>query len=214
MIIRINRQIKNNKKVYHMLKNKKIDKKHINFKEYQRTLLDLGINENQFLKESENDVFAKLASRHLSIKASRQGAFDEKCLLNNINKVIKNYGTEIKILPNNKFFPSKQGKIEDKKLRYSTLKSFDARIIGKIKGWIFIKFVYGNGGHQDNVFNELNEYCEWCVKFGKEELYIGLIETNLIDEFDRLKKKYQYTKNILLCDHRELQKFIIANSYS
>ena len=82
---------------------------------------------------------------------------------------------------------AKLGKIVNK-LEYDTqnlqkhdcLKSFDAKISGKCKGWLFAKMTYDSGGHQDNVFEETYQMCEWFVKYGiKEELYVILIDTNL-----------------------------------
>ena len=32
-----------------------------------------------------------------------------------------------------------------------SLKSFDAKLSGLVKGWVFAKVAFGKGGHQDNV---------------------------------------------------------------
>ena len=53
------------------------------------------------------------------------------------------------------------------------LKSFDAKLSGKVKGWVFAKVAYGKGGHQDNVFAEAHEFGEWVEKHGSpDKLYI------------------------------------------
>ena len=68
------------------------------------------------------------------------------------------------------------------------LKSFDGKITGLISGWIFAKIVIGSGGHQDNVFEEANNLCEWIIKFSDiNDIYIILIDTDLKIKFDKLK---------------------------
>jgi hypothetical protein len=57
------------------------------------------------------------------------------------------------------------------------LKSFDAKI------------VIGNGGHQDNVFEETCNFCEWVLNFGdKNDIYIVLIDTNLKIKFESIHR--------------------------
>lgn len=96
------------------------------------------------------------------------------------------------------------------------LKSFDGIIEGKIKGWIFAKVVFGSGGHQDNVFEEANNLCEWICKYKKNnnELFVLLIDTNLIDKFNLLKNKFNTIKNIIIVNTNEFQKYIIENYYN
>lgn len=62
------------------------------------------------------------------------------------------------------------------------LKSFDVKINGKIAGWVFAKIVIGNGGHQDNVFEET------CNFGDKNDIYIVLIDTNLKIKFESIHR--------------------------
>lgn len=71
------------------------------------------------------------------------------------------------------FRPTKDGSIIDDKAmkllqnkKSDCLKSFDGKISGKIDGWIFAKVVIGNGGHQDNVFEEADVFCKWIQEYG------------------------------------------------
>ena len=92
------------------------------------------------------------------------------------------------------------------------MKSFDARISGKVNGWVFAKVAYGNGGHQDNVFIEAHEFGEWAQKYGKEnEIYVLLIDTDLITQFKELKEKFNQS-NIWICNHFEFQKKLLDSA--
>ena len=69
-----------------------------------------------------------------------------------------------------------------------------------------------NGGHQDNVFEELYTFCEWIIKYSKnDDKYIILLDTNLIEKSNGLKKKYNEYKNIIIGNHVEIQKYFIDN---
>lgn len=71
--IRIVRQNNNNKIVYESLIKGYFDVKHINVKEYKRTLFDLEITETEFLTKCKEDhLFAKLTARHISKKTPTQ----------------------------------------------------------------------------------------------------------------------------------------------
>ena len=87
-----------------------------------------------------------------------------------------------------------------KNIKDKTLKSFDAKISGVINGFMFAKIVYGSGGHQDNVFEEANNLCEWIVKFHKnnELLFVLIIDTDLLIKFNKLKDYYKDIKNIII----------------
>jgi hypothetical protein len=99
------------------------------------------------------------------------------------------------------------------KIDKKSLKSFDAKISGNINGFIFAKIVYGNGGHQDNVFEEANNLCEWIIKFHKNEdtTFILIIDTDLITKINKLIDKYKHINNIIISNHYDFQKFIISN---
>ena len=68
---------------------------------------------------------------------------------------------------------------------------------------MFAKIVYGNGGHQDNVFEEANNLCEWIIKFHKN--------TDLLIKFNKLKENYKEINNIIISNHFDFQNYIISN---
>ena len=80
---------------------------------------------------------------------------------------------------------------------------------GKMNGWIFAKVCMGSGGHQDNVFHEAVQYCDWVKEYGKkDEIYVALIDTDL-DWFATIKETYKRQENILIVDHIEFQEWMI-----
>ena len=76
---------------------------------------------------------------------------------------------------------------------------------------MFAKVAFGKGGHQDNVFSEVNEFGEWVEKHGtSDELYIILIDTDLTREFKALKVKFNYERSkTIVCNHVEFQRCLI-----
>jgi vacuolar-type H+-ATPase subunit F/Vma7 len=77
---------------------------------------------------------------------------------------------------------------------------------------IFAKIVIGSGGHQDNVFEEASTLCEWIIKFSdKNDIYIILIDTDLLHKFDRLKENYSNIDNLIIGNHIEIQQYFIDN---
>jgi len=85
----------------------------------------------------------------------------------------------------------------------------DAKISGKINGWIFAKVCMGSGGHQDNVFHEAVQYCDWAKEYGNDdEIYVALIDTDL-DWFATIKDTYKKHKNILIVNHVEFQEWML-----
>ena len=219
--LRSERQENNNKKVLEALLNPAMTEKQlkpvINTKELERTLASLGFTYDQFiLKCREDRAFAVLAASHISMDASRQGAKDENVVLQACNETTKKFGIEIANIPNTEARPSKCGKIlskdEYKKSglkKNDCLKSFDGRITGKVSGWIFAKITYLDGGHQGNVFEEAHCMGEWFVKYGQpEEIYVLLIDTDLIAQFNELRERY-HKNNVLVVNHVEFQHYLI-----
>lgn len=226
--IRKTRQYNNNNTVFQIIKNNNLDDfyKNINEKELIRLLEEFNISFDDFWdKCRECDLSIKLLSRILSKKSSRQGSKDELKQIDICNFIAKKCGVKITYLSNVAFRPTKEGKIysndEIKKLKIKKddcLKSFDASISGKFQGYITAKVVYGNGGHQDNVFIEMYQVAEWWLKYKKDdvkelEYLIILVDTNLTEKFNTIKNKYKKIKNIKVFNHYEFQKYLI-NVYS
>ena len=146
---------------------------------------------------------------------------DESYILDVCNKTANTLGIQITNLSTTASIPTKCGKILNGP-EYKTrgmkkndcLKSFDARITGRINGWIFAKITVSSGGHQDNVFEEAHIMGEWFVKYGHpDELYVLLIDTNLASQFSTIKTKY-HGKNILVVNHVEFQQYLLDNCSS
>jgi hypothetical protein len=197
--------------------------KDINIEEYKRILLELStinITENDLLNECKKSIILTyiLAGR-IAINASRQGIKDEIIQLDTLNITSSKLGINIEKLSPNLYRPTKYGEIlinsEIKKRNINLsdcLKSFDAKITGKITGWIFAKIVIGSGGHQDNVFEEAYNLCEWINNFSnKTDIYIILIDTDLIIKYNNLKEKYKNIHNLIIGNHIYIQQYLIDN---
>jgi hypothetical protein len=223
MSIRVNRQNENI-----MLANTSIIKKdltkNINKEEYKRVLQELqrvNISEDELLDECKNNIITTtLLAGRVSINASRQGSKDEQLQLEVCSKTFLKCGIILNNLSSTSYRPTKNGKIVDNKemkkgfKKEDCLKSFDAKLSGKVNGWVFAKIVIGSGGHQDNVFEEAYTFCDWVVKYGNEtELYIILLDTNLIEKLNDLIVKYKEKPNLLIGNHINVQQFIIDKYY-
>jgi len=201
---------------------KKLDKKtvmqHSNNNELERVLSSTNLSLETLLEQcAQNDVMNILLSGRISKKASRQGTKDEEEQLQICNIHSQKYGIQLQKLNTTDFRPKKTGEIlsktEMKKRgvqKDDCLKSFDARITGKMYAWVFAKVVFGTGGHQDNVFEEADQLCKWVETYHQNEdtKYIFLIDTDLQDKWDVLKTKYQEIKNIMITNHHIFQKYI------
>lgn len=219
--IREERQKINNTHVYDIIKAKNLTelRKHSNIKELNRILIDYDISLEDLVEEcNKNDLLAKMTSRHISINATRQGSKDETVQLKTCNITSSKFKININQLPNDALRPCKDGTIVSKEQfklisdKNSCLKSFDAEITGILQGYIFAKVVYGNGGHQDNVFEEAYTFADWVSNFGNPELlYVLLIDTDLTTKFEQLKIKATEQKNLLVVNHIEFQQYIIDN---
>lgn len=195
----------------------------INIEEYKRVLIELlnyNITENELLNECKTNIILKsiLAGR-IAINASRQGIKDEVIQIETLNITSSKLGINIIKLSPNLYRPTKLGEIlintEIKKRNINLsdcLKSFDAKITGKISGWIFAKIVIGSGGHQDNVFEEASNLCEWIIKYNYiGKIFIILIDTDLKNKFDFIKNKYSNIDNLIIGNHIEIQQYFIDN---
>jgi hypothetical protein len=229
--IRAVRQDNNNKTVYEILtKNETLTKndqknlyKNINCKEYKRTLADLELTEAEFILKCKDPFFAKITARHISKNATRQGSKDETEQLRTCNITAEKCGIFIKNLTATELRPTKDGLIVSKKemtmkkiKKDCCLKSFDGEISGKLNGFVAAKVAYGSGGHQDNVFEEIDAYGSWwkTYKSQTEATLIILIDTDLMTKFTRLKEKYESEKNVMVFNHVQFQQYMIDTYYT
>ncbi len=223
--IRKDRQDNNNKIVYQALKdnNKKLLNSNINLLEYERTLELLEISEEVFIEKCRvDDLFCKLSASKIAKKSSRQGSKDEMEQINTCNLTAQKCGLIVSNLSATELRPTKDGSIISKKemkqkniQKDCCLKSFDGKISGKVNGYISAKVAYGAGGHQDNVFEEMDTIAEWWKKYksGTEEILVILIDTDLKTKFDRLNDKYLSFDNIFVFNHIDFQQYMIHNYY-
>lgn len=219
--LRSERQRLNNITVYELIQAKKYKelKAYINIKEAERVLNELkedGIKDWDDLMEqcSANKILCRVLSGRIAKLASRQGSKDEELQIKTCGITATKCGITIKNLSATAYRPTKDGKIITAKqakgiCKTKCLKSMDAKITGKIKGWIFAKVCMGSGGHQDNVFHEAVQYCDWAKSFGKKDhIYVALIDTNL-PWFKTLQQTYNKHKNIMVVNHVEFQEWMI-----
>lgn len=223
--IRKNRQQDNDTKVYNGIQTGEIDLSNINKSALERICELLGKKKEELFNRYDiddfhqlQDDFHQLLAMCLSKKSSRQGSKDEKIQLEVCNEISRQYGIYIENLPNDSLRPTKDGVILSKKkmtvlgiTKDNCLKSFDGKISGNINGYISAKVSYGGGGHQDNVFGEMDDLSNWwkTYKSDMDEILIVLIDTDLITKLNILKKKYDNVKNIMICNHIEFQQYII-----
>lgn len=224
--LRMERQKYNNQLIVNSIKNndEKSFYKNINRKEYDRLLTTLEISHLELWKKCQNDIlFSKLVASNISKKASRQGSKDEFTQINICNQIAQKIKIKIEILNKTAYRPTKDGKIisfEEMKKENITkdkcLKSFDAKISGKINGWISAKITFGSGGHQDNVFEEEDTLCLWWKKYIKniDLKLVILIDTNLKNQIKTLKEKYNNCDNILITNHYHFQEYLVSNYIS
>ena len=228
---RSERQRVNNLLVFDALKEKNILKlkENINTNELDRVKdelreLDIGLDLTSDEKVykylfSQGDVFHKILSGRISKLASRQGSKDEELQIKTCNITASKYGVHIENLSATAFRALKNEKqiITNEQIKNNNvqkcdcLKSFDGKISGKINGWICAKVCFGSGGHQDNVFAEIYHYCDWVEKYKQDdnEIFVMLVDTDLLKLLNELKEKTKHIKNLYIFDHIEFQKYII-----
>lgn len=186
-----------------------------NIKAVDRMLDELEFSYDDLLTECSNSlVFSKIVAISISKTASRQGKKDESFVIDGIAEEMSKYNYKICSCGVNEFRPCKNGEILTKKefseqslnKDIDALKSIDGIFDGPKSGYIFAKIVIGDGGHQDNVLHEMNQYIEWATKFGqKDKIYVMLIDGK---EFPSLKEKQ--TDNIWVVNHVEFQERLIG----
>ena len=191
----------------------------INFKSLDRLAKQLNTDRNYLYEKCKSDYEYALTLAHgCSILSSRQGSKDETFVLDEINKASSAYGIYIQSLNNQDLRPTKDGRLLNKtefkvsKLsKLDCLKSVDGVINGKVEGYIFAKIVFGEGGHQDNVFHEAAQFGDWARKYAKEDkIYVILVDSDLQNKYNELKEKYD-SDNVWVVNHIEFQQRLGIN---
>jgi len=184
----------------------------INPKELERLQEDMGKTFEEIIKEcSENEMSMTLFTRLIAKKPSRQGTKDESIQIAVCAQAAQSNGIIIKQLGNKKIRPAKNGRIltladikNEGIAKNDCLKSFDAHISGRLTGFIAAKVVFGAGGHQDNVFEELETLGDWWLKHKHHGVLILLVDTDLTEKLNVLKRKFNGA--VLVANHYDLQK--------
>ena len=216
--VRYVRQVKTNKGLAELLVHTenftdKDLKSLINFKSLDRLADLLECDRDYLYEKCKSDYEYALTLAHgCTILASRQGLKDETFVLDEINKVSRGFGIYVQSLNNQDLRPTKDGQILNKRefkksgiSKLDCLKSIDGVINGEVEGYIFAKIVFGEGGHQDNVFHEAAQFGDWAKQFGKEDkIYVLLIDTDLQKKYNELKEKYD-SGNVWVANHIEFQ---------
>ncbi len=205
---RNDRQEYNNNLAYDTIKKnpKNPSINNINEKALQRLLIYTNYkNLDEFIKDKDNyeDNIIKILSLYIAKNASRQGSIDENLQLENINK-LQEYN--ISIIKDGKQKPIKGGGIRiGGKKQTDELKTIDFLINYKQDeiGYITAKVTSGNGGHQDNVLDEIIQFCEWAMiqlQNDNKKVYIVLYDSvNISKLYNDIKQKYK-NSNIILTD--------------
>jgi len=207
------RQEHNNKIAYEAIKSnpKKPNDNNINEKALDRLLTYTNYNDlDELIKDKNNheEIIIKISSLYIAKNASRQGTKDEDLQLENINK-LQEY--DITIIKDGKQKPIKGGGIRKSgKKQADELKSIDFVIKFKNEeiGYITAKVTSGGGGHQDNVLDEITQFCDWSLiqqQNDKQKVYIVLYDSlNTSKLFNDIKKKYKNT-NLILTDTKKFK---------
>jgi len=207
------RQEHNNKIAYEAIKSnpKKPNDNNINEKALDRLLTYTNYNDlDELIKDKNNheEIIIKISSLYIAKNASRQGTKDEDLQLENINK-LQEY--DITIIKDGKQKPIKGGGIRKSgKKQADELKSIDFVIKFKNEeiGYITAKVTSGGGGHQDNVLDEITQFCDWSLiqqQNDKQKVYIVLYDSlNTSKLFNDIKKQYKNT-NLILTDTKKFK---------
>ena len=188
-------------------------KKLINFKSLDRLAELLQTDRESIYEKCKADYEYALTVAHgTSILASRQGSKDESFVIEEIDKHTSKIGVYVKALNNQDLRPTKDGKLLTKNefeksglSKLDCLKSLDGVINGAVTGYIFAKIVFGEGGHQDNVFHEASQFGDWAKEYGDtDKVYVILIDTDLQNKYNELKEKYD-SANVWVVNHIEFQ---------
>jgi hypothetical protein len=214
---RQSRQDTNNKVAYDTIKNKKINpnNKNINKEALNRLLAYTNYNDlSELIKDknnSENNIML-LISLYIAKNASRQGTKDECLQLENIN-VLQEYN--VIIVKDGKLRPIKTGGFSKSGKHINTLKSIDFIIKHNKEdiGYITAKVTSGGGGHQDNVLDEIIQFCEWTkiqLINNCNIVYVVLYDSmNTSILFNDITKKYNYP-NLILTNSENFKKDFIC----
>lgn len=187
-----------------------------NIKAVDRLLIELEIDYDDFLTECSNSIiYSKTVAVAIAKNATRQGKKDEAFIIDGISNAMKEYKFNIRSCGVNEYRPCKNGQMlsngefknQNLNKDVDALKSVDGIFDGPKSGYIFAKIVIGDGGHQDNVLHEINQYIDWAKQYGEsDKIYVMLIDGK---EFGILKQKQ--TDNIWVVNHIEFQEKLIGN---
>jgi hypothetical protein len=167
-------------------------------------------NLDEIIKDKNNyeTNILKIASLYIAKNATRQGVKDEDLQLENIN-ILQEY--KVSIIRDGKQKPIKGGGIRKSgKKQADELKSIDFIINYEDNniGYITAKVTSGNGGHQDNVLDEITQFCDWSqiqLQNDTKKIYVVLYDSlNTSKLYYDIQKKYK-NDNILFTDTKKFK---------
>ena len=188
-------------------KSKTFFNKHgINHKEIIRKFKEYSI---EFLLNCEKENAFIFFIKSILIKETRQCSLDEKFII----EILDNVNPNISITKSSNIRSNKNDgtMIKSNKKLIDYLKSYDFEITGINKRKVACKITYGEGGHQDNVNEELINYINWWKKYGDkhhDKYFIILFITDLHDMKNKLSMMCSGYEKINVFDEVELQMFL------
>ena len=183
------------------------------------------IGREEVIQKSKNDeAFAKLVALYCCKSSSRQGSNDETYILDTLKKFMSSIGMKFEKSNINSLIPIKSGNFAGQLLhrddvnknnisKTECLKSIDCLVIEDLTiiGYGTLKVCFGAGGHQDNVLDEITQFCDWSqiqiqTQNNNQKVYIVLYDSvNTSKLFNDIKKKYKNI-NLLLTDSKNFKK--------
>lgn len=165
-------------------------------------------------KNNHEEIITKITSLYIAKNSSRQGMQDEEIQLNIINTL---QAYDITIERDGKQKPIKGGGISiSKKKQVNELKSIDFIIKYNHQeiGYIMAKVTSGEGGHQDNVLEEITQFCEWSLiqqaQHIENKVYIVLYDNlDTSHLFEDIKEKYK-NRNLILTNTDQFKDMFLS----
>jgi|SaaInlV_150m_DNA_2_1039686.scaffolds.fasta_scaffold04203_8 hypothetical protein len=182
----------------------------------------LGLTSLEIADKAATDVdFLKTAAMCIATNSSRQGTKLESELIEGISKSVSRFGVDMGNLSVNELIPVKGSsttmsrrdakKAFGKDYKNKILKSFDFH--GRIRDHSryrqilgFAKVCVGNGGHQDNVRVESQEFISWANEHGEADtIYVVLYDTDDKEKDFNLLSGLERKTNVWVENHTTFQ---------
>lgn len=194
--------------------------------EISKYIENTGMTGTEIFDKCRTDkMFMDSIIQMLSINASHQWIEDRDMQLNACNATAIDCGITLEKLKRNAYCPTKYHGIASVAKRdrndippADCLKAFDARISGKVSGWVFANVAFHSSKHRDKVFNEAEALCNWVKDIGStlymHDMFVVLIDTYDTKTLHRLKRTYRNVPELIIGNHRDIQRYFIEYYYT